>query len=220
MTDTTSIKAPLEITFRGVDEIIAYACPECGTIVTPNSFSGDMVATKEYAATHCVFSCGECRAPMEKKSSLCVICWTAKQDGKEVARFERATKINEAYYNDPVYWEDHEGGMGEGYFVNVDEVRDYCETNDIPLPAYVWACSPVKLEISVDSILEEAFRGHYESARDSLDENAEKKLETFLNAWCEEQDIKSWEVSYALVIELDQPKEEEHGATGGREGTG
>lgn len=204
MSAVTSDQEALELVYRGQGETVAYACPKCGMLITSSMFggadSGDDQARRT-ATEHCQDKLCTCGGVLKTGYSICSACWQKKQDAKELKRFEVAEKLTE--YDGPVYWEDREGSLGDGYFISLDEVLDYCEDNDFPKPAYVWACNPVELSINVENILEGAFQGHHEGARDMLEEGAEEELQSLIGTWCKKQNIKSWEVDYKRAVLLD-----------------
>jgi hypothetical protein len=206
MTVTSSTLA-LELVHRGGDEVVAYACPSCGTVITPTSFGdgqeGQEVA-RALALEHCNRHC-RCSKPIPSNRIICDTCWEADQRVRDLKKFELAEKVYEDGYGAPVYWEGKVGSMGDGYFSGIDEVREHCEDEDEDVPVYVWACNPVDLHIDVDNILESAFQEHYEGARDMLNAEAEEELSLFLNAWCKRQNIRSWQPDFRKAILLDRP---------------
>lgn len=197
----------LELTFRGTADIVAYACPRCGHIVTPESFGGHAEAhalASQLAVDHCNPHC-RCGASISKGRVICSACWERDQRERDAKKYSLAEKLVEADYpDDPIYWRDHTGSMGEGYFGSLDEVRDYCEEEDIELPEYVWACNPVELTIDVDNILESTFQEHHEGARDALAKEAEEELSLLLFNWCERQNICSWQTDFRRAVVLEK----------------
>lgn len=91
-------------------------------------------------------------------------------------------------YEGPVYWEDHGGDYGEGYFSSVEEVREYCEREEVPLPSEgdpAHGCTAHHLQLDAEEILQRAFEDgeHHEDASDSLSIEAQKALEKFIGEW-------------------------------------
>lgn len=198
---------PLELMIRGkeADLPVAYACAVCGIVVSPKTFGGGPGAHEEairLTKEHCFRRC-ECGAEPKKGWTICDVCRDKKEEEREAKKYAIAQKVDEVDYEDPVYWEGHQGSMGDGYFGSTDELRDYCEDEGIEVPAYVWACNPVELSVSVDHVLESAFAEHYEDARDTLSADAEKELETLIASWCKKQNIQSWHTDYTKVVLLD-----------------
>lgn len=204
MTATSPIAA-LELVYRGEDEVVALACPRCGSIFTPLTFGsgeqGREVAEK--LALDCCDRHCRCGVPLSNHRVICKRCWALDQRARDLKKFQLSKKIQENEYDGPVYWEGVDGGsMGGGCFANLDEVREYCTDEDVETPGYVWACTEVKLTINVDNILESAFQEHHEGARDFLAVGAEKELELLLTAWCGRQGIKSWQADFRRAILL------------------
>lgn len=207
MTVSTSTSAALELTYRGRDEVIAYACPRCGVLFSPTIFGGEDPEAHEIAQRFAIEHCDKhCRCGVSIPSSriLCEKCWRSDQITRDLKKFERAEKVEEDAYGDPVFWEGNIGSMGDGYFASLDEVYEHCEDEGIDRPIYVWACNPVPLQIAVDDILESAFQEHFEAARDTLSSAAEMELTDFLLTWCARQNIQSWQPDFRKAILLDQ----------------
>lgn len=217
VTELSSSPTPgMEITYRGKDSVIAISCARCGAIFTPGMFGGGpsaFEAAAKSAADHCAQRYCRCGAKISKSRVLCNNCWDSDQNDRDQRKFELAEKVPSFEYGDPVYWEGHEGSMGDGYFSSLDEVVDYCEDNDISRPSFVWACTRVPLSIDTGRILESAFDEHFEGAMDMLQEGASAELQTFLHDWCQKQNIESWQTDYRRAVLLMEDG-------GGEDGTG
>ena len=200
----------LELTFRGASDVVAYACPRCGQIVSPDAFGGDAEAhalAQSMAVEHCNRHC-RCGLSIPSDRVQCSECWGKDQLGRDKKKFSVASRlVEDDYPDDPVYWEGHMGSMGLGYFENLSELRDYCGSEKLELPDYVWACNPVELHIDVDNILESVFQEHFEGARDLLPVGAEEELSTFLFGWCDRQNICSWQPDFCRAVVLNKDRE-------------
>jgi len=202
---TTPIRC-LELTYRGCDDAVAFACAKCGAIATPGMFGGGphaRAAAQKMAEEHCAQRFCRCGAKISKSQTICRECWDGDQRERDERKFGLADKFLASEYGDPVYWEGHEGSMGDGYFSNVEEVIEYCADSDLTLPTYVWACSRLPFAIDVDMILESAFEQHFEGARDMLSEESRQELQQFLQNWCQKQNIESWQTDYRRAVILE-----------------
>jgi hypothetical protein len=219
---STESSAPLlsclELTYRGCDDTVAFACSKCGAMSTPGMFGGGphaREAAQRMAVEHCMQRYCRCGAKISKSQTVCSACWSADQKERDDRKFSLSNKIYALEYGDPVFWEGHEGSMGDGYFSNVEEVIEYCADNDIDPPTHVWACSNLPFSIDTDSILESAFEQHFEGARDMLSEEARQELEQFLQNWCQKQGIESWQTDYRRSVILG----DENGGVDGNSGS-
>ena len=199
---------PLELVIKGREDEppVAYACPRCGVLFTARKTiaSDDRAALKQEAALHCVkyCSCGNVREyPVYIH---CSACRAEQETEKEQARFEKATKLSVAAYDDPVFWDGHTGSMGEGYFSNVDEVIDYCESEDVAAPEYVWTCTPHEFKMDAETILEHELSKQdmdYE-ALDRIPEKERGLLQAFLDTWSTRQGLVSWHYDCSRAVIL------------------
>jgi hypothetical protein len=189
---------PFELTIKGRDEPIGYACPKCGAVFLVNKSSNERLyesgrkRKQEEAASHCVKDC-PCGKPIEDSYRLrCRACRDQMEADRERALFEKSTKLAIEQYDGPLYWEGHCGGMGDGYFGDVDDLLDYCELEGVDVPEYVWACTRHDLRLDADCIVEHAVSDMYEDAYDHVGQKAIDVLQAYLDAWCKEVAIVSW----------------------------
>lgn len=206
MSPATSIPRPpepFELVIKGTDKPVAFACPECGATYTSLTFGGGehgILAAKHMASVHCHCYCA-CGTSIGPSRTKCDVCWAKALEEKESKVFEKAKKVTlEEYPADKhVYWD---GGIGDGYFLNIDEVLDRCEEEGLEVPKYVWACREVPFAMSADWLIERALEEHGEGARDEIASKDERELQALLDSWCRKQDVKSWEVDYSTAILL------------------
>ncbi len=199
---------PLDIVVKGrEDHPVAFACPRCGTlfILRKNDSTEEVAHRRLEASMHCVKTC-VCGKPIDKHYMLrCGSCIHRMEQEKEQARFEKASKLSlEEYTDAPVYWQGHEGGLGDGYFSGVDEILDYCETEGIEVPEYVWACSPHEFKLDAEDILERELERQemYEGADEDIHEDARERLQAYFNVWTKEQALVGWQSDYSRAILL------------------
>jgi hypothetical protein len=207
---------PLELVISGrVGSLpVAYACAVCGTLFTIGKRDGeeDRVRKKDEAARHCDRAC-ECGNHFEFRGyTKCRPCLDQIADDKEAALHTKATKLEADDYNDPVYWEGHVGGLGDGYFSGVDEVLEYCEDEDIPPPEYVWACSSKEFELDAHAFLErEVDRQElFEDAFDQIGQTRIDSMQAYFNEWTASLDLTTWGCDYSRAVLLTPAPSNDH----------
>ncbi len=186
---------PIELTIRGTDEVVAFACPKCSRICNqhlenPVSISADDLRRKKLrlddahqaAERCCDRRCERCKTPIgsirDTPYIYCKSCLAEHEREKEAAKYAKATKIDEADYSGWVNWEDR--GYNNGYFESIDDLREWAAGEGISFPKYVYACSTMNVpsRLDADDILctvlenDEAF----EDAIDCLDVDGLQKL--------------------------------------------
>jgi hypothetical protein len=196
----------LELIVRGYDKTVAFACGKCGSLFVPKELGEeDREQLRETATNHCFKRC-KCGQPLDRQYwGICSACSAKEAVDKEQNRFDKAKKLNvDQYPYQPVYWEGHIGGMGEGYFSGVEELIDYCEEEGLKMPEYVWACSSSEFKLDADTILESELASQevYEDAYDNISDEDKSALDTFLKDWAKKQNIVSWQVDYAQAVLL------------------
>lgn len=198
---------PLEVVIRGRDAPVAYACPKCGILqlLAKNDSAEEVERKRNEAAAHCMKVC-VCGNTLDYHYYLrCKECRDKAEREKERKKFEKAEKLAlEQYSDDPVYWEGHEGGLGDGYFSSVDEVLDYCEQEGRAVPEYVWACASRDFTLDGDSIIERELEKQemYDDAGDDIGDEARTRLQAYLDVWTKEVNLHSWSPDYKRAVLL------------------
>lgn len=105
--------------------------------------------------------------------------------------FDKATKIDAKDYTGWVSRPGHD--EDEAYFESVEALLVYCADNELPRPAFVWACKSFALHVNADFILEQALEEHAENAGDSITTTEVERLQAFLDEWAAKQDVVSWD---------------------------
>lgn len=115
----------------------------------------------KYVADQCCrsYNCRACGKELDKYHTICDLC-------SEKENFEKAEKIPLSEYQGWVFWEGYK--YNEGFAHNFNEIRDFCEEKQIPLPEYVWACDEVIFGLDADSILQNSYEEAHEDAIDQL----------------------------------------------------
>jgi predicted RNA-binding Zn-ribbon protein involved in translation (DUF1610 family) len=189
----------LELVVRGKEQAVAFACPSCGAV-----FPSRVEGAENLAREHCSRFC-RCGAALFDGLSLCTSCTDKERADRESRLFETAKKVSvEDYPDEPVYWEGQAGSMGLGFFLNIDELLDYCEEEELDHPKYVWACTPRPLQVLTGDVLEAAIYEH-NVGLDDLDACALGNLETFLATWCKEQNLRTWFPDFERAVLLLGP---------------
>lgn len=205
MTAAVTIPAPPEpfpLVIQGTAKPVAYACPGCGALFTTYMFGGGPSsdpAAKHMASTHCHRFCG-CGASLNKSRTKCDACWGQSLAEREKKVFEKAKRLTiEEYPNQAVYWD---GGIGDGLFLNIDDLLDRCEEEGVDLPEYAWAAKEVPLAMNADWLIERALEEHGEGAREEIADKNVPELQNLLDSWCTRQDLKSWQPDYTTAVLL------------------
>ncbi len=190
-----------ELTFRGEDKPVLYACGTCGTVFSPKSFfatEGLSRATARRLADEC---CAQrhcaCGREIEKH-------WTACQPCRERRKLLKAKVIGAGEYTGPVYSDGVSGDWTEGYSSDLDALHEYCHDHEEPLPAYVHPCTSQLLQLDAERILESATDDMHEDAADQI-VDADDVYE-FVKAFNEKQTCTTWysDTSEIIVIEAER----------------
>ena len=193
---------PYELVIKGMDKPVAFACKTCGATYTSATFGGGELgetAARHMATVHCFHRC-VCGAEIGPSRTKCDECWNKTLAEKAEKVFDRAKKVTlEDYPSDqPVYWD----GLGDGYFLHIDELLDRCEEEGLEVPPYVWSCKEVPFRMEADWLLERALDSHGEGALQEIADKETEELQRLLDEWCARQDVKSWQVDYSTAVLL------------------
>jgi hypothetical protein len=121
---------------------------------------------------------------------------------REKERFEKAIKIPESEWAGSVYSEGH--GWNDGYFNDIDDLKECLEDEDAAEIEYVWACDEeASCYLDLDRILESATEDTHEDFRiDDL--NGLEELKLAINKFNElNKDQVSWNINFKKAIILD-----------------
>lgn len=190
---------------RGTDRVCAFACPSCGCVYP---VKGDESVALQLAQACCARGCIDCGKDVSPGWSRCVRCFHALQAPSEQGAVHSARKVLAEEYDDPVCWPGHVGSFGAGYFEDVSELLDYCEDHDVPVPGWVWACTPVPLRVDAQEVIDRALEEHHEGASEWLLSNGVRDLQEALDAWCKRQLVQTWLLDHSCIVVLDAEAEE------------
>lgn len=186
-----------ELTFRGEDEAVLYACGECGRVFSPKIYA----CTDERAHHEARRAAEECCAPrycacgveIEKPWTACATC-------RERHSLERAAIVTD--YTGPVQSDQVSGSeWGDGYSSNVAELLEYCDGDK---PAYCWPCIASPLRLDLDNILERACDDQHEDASDEI--VGADALGKAIDAFNAAQTCVTYYLDRTSVIVLDQER--------------
>lgn len=127
-----------------------YYCGKC-----------NIVHRGKVAADECCkdWRCKRCNVECDKFRTLCKDCWHLDRNEKDAAVMEKAELVEG--YNGFVH-SLKLAGPQDGYFPDLDELIEYCETHDIEPPEFVHCCKPTVLCVHVSDILERLEDNGYE----------------------------------------------------------
>lgn len=143
--------------------IKGYECEKCGATY---AFEGQAdYCCKEY-------HCRECGCKTPKGWIICDKC-------REKEKYEKAKKMT---YEE--YIKEYSGNMvvfGDDYYSEIEDVLEYCESNEIETPKYVWGTSKGTVELDADVIEENALSDTFEDA--AFSKKGMEELRTFIAEW-------------------------------------
>ena len=187
-------------------EIKAYKCSKCGAAYITKQSANECCEPK---------FCEDCgiEIPINKyyASKVCDSCktkrWAEEFDQKEKKRYVKAIKCKYQECPDEhkimMYSESY--GYDEGYFYDIDELIEYCESEDIRVPDYCWSTEQINMSIDADSIIENACEELFEDAESHIDNSDRKELQEFLNKWCAKQTATTtYGVCYKYAIKVEK----------------
>jgi len=193
---------PIELCERGSDEIVAYACGKCGSVVGSTSMHGDVA--REMASRHCgPWLCRVCGVEHDwSHQTICHDCWRKSRAEREAerdeARFAKATHVAAAEYDGPVADGD------EGFWQTIGDAVDELEDDGGEVPAYFWACTEDALKLDANGIIESALEDHHEDAGENISGKDECRLQALLDEWCDTVNVTTWNVDYSRAVVVER----------------
>ena len=188
-----------ELTFRGSDSPIIYACGQCGSLHSPKVYAGreDIAhqAARNAAEDCCTPRHCACGAEIHRYWTVCNPC--------RLRRKLTAATIT-AEYNGPVYADGVRGEWGEGYSSDIYNLRQSCDDYEDEVPAYCWPCTGKPLRLDVGDIIETACEEHHEDAADQIVgyDDLRAAIERFNAA----QTCVTYYPDYSRIIILDRER--------------
>lgn len=179
---------PIPFTREGGEEVELWGCGNCGNIYN-----------EEERARHCYdcapTECKICGDRLEPRS-YCPTCSLARRIANQQEAFEKAEKIEEHAYSDPVFYD------GD-YYPDAVSFVDYLEDDDIP--EWVWASREMQPILDGQEVLEhvEESAGPFDNM-DGIQWTDEKELFEFIKSWMSKQTFRWFEEDRTRAIILDR----------------
>jgi hypothetical protein len=139
--------------------------------------------------------------------------WAEKSMEMDSAEYRERSRLRMEYSRlikaEPVAWTgwvfcDGCGG-NEGYFDNVEELREHCECEDIPVPSWCHATTEQPFSFDIFDALDNYLNDeHHEEAHDQLE--GWDELEAFWKAWAAKQTLKSYYPDYSKAVVIDEAR--------------
>jgi len=134
-------------------------------------------------------------------------CREKSEQEAENKRYVKAVKCSHVECPDDkkemMYSESY--GYNDGYFTDFDDLIEYCESEDIPVPDYCWSTTQIDMSMDADSLIDSAYKELYEDAEDNISDEDRKELQNFLDKWCEKQSsISAYSVDYKYAIKVEK----------------
>jgi len=127
---------PFELYTKSGKSAGIWACGECRIVAH----------TKEQAEKCCKpYQCKHCGVECKKYWTVCDDCRRKADRAREEQRFEKATKITPGLWQGGMIYAGDGMGWRDGYFTDFEELEDWCASEDVPLPNYVWNCTGEKI---------------------------------------------------------------------------
>lgn len=115
----------------------------------------------------------------------------------------RLVKAEVVDWSDWVYSDDV-SGYNDGYFESVDALREHCESDDTPIPAYCFSTKEQPFAFDIFDALENYLNDeHHEEANDQI--KGWDELSKFWDEWSKKQTLKSYFVDFSKVVVIDRP---------------
>lgn len=134
-------------------------------------------------------------------------CWDKREAENERKRYEKAKKYTfescpedscKMFFLD-LYEYDN------GYFDDLDNLKDYCNDNDIPVPEYIWGTTEKSLSMDAYDIVSNKLEDWYEDAFDRIDDKWLQELQKALDKFCDECGVGNcYDVDYRTCILIDE----------------
>jgi hypothetical protein len=195
-----------EVVLKDSGEVVGHACGLCGTVYSDRAPDG-------IAARCCLCSvCGRegkvwHGKDMPRRDHRA--CWERQERERraaEDAKFRvpppEGMALDETWTRF-VSWADH--GPQDGYFPNVGDLLAWCEEEGVEPPLWVHRCAPRHLAVDADSVIESACDEMHEDAAGDCDRTG---LQELLDAWCEAQEVTSWDAEPGVAVPVRRPESE------------
>lgn len=92
------------------------------------------------------------------------------------------------------------------FFEDLATALDWYDSEGLPRPTQLALCEQEGFGIDARSIVEDALVDHHEEACGSISDAAMRRLQAFLDEWCQEQCVWSW---FPTTTMVDVPPRDE-----------
>jgi len=203
---------PLVLVVQGTEKPCGYACPTCKKVYVSayDDPSEKAMATVRDVAQRCCAEkvcqdCGKISGDSKYVYTVCAECRAKNDAEREAKRFEKAKKVPLSDYDgETLYWE-------ENYYNDVWELYDHCVDNteegeEPDFPEYVWACKRVPFTLDADRMVsDECEYNHHDEAYDRIPRSEIADLQVFLDGWCEQQGVTTYEQDTGTAVLIPPP---------------
>lgn len=152
----------------------------------------------EDGAVRCC-TCHRCHTPSK---GLCDICKKEYERLGEERRVQNSKLVSYGLYDEEKLYDLER----DRFFSDLEELYDFYEELQVPLPLYVYGVVPKELALDAGEILHDFFEGFDD---DSLRDDAENSLQPILDRWCKKQNKASNYYEPDLTTRVEVPKRDE-----------
>jgi len=161
-----------------------FFCPQCFVVGRNREIVEECCAPK--VCTRCGVE-----FPRNWLGNTCSRCQGVDFEERLQRAWDAAPKIDGDAWDGPIVT-DHGEGSGDGYWSDLDSLRDWLEEEDLTLAdVRCYATQPIKMRMDADAIVEWSLDDHYEGAYDDISDTAKAELQALLDAWCEKHGVTS-----------------------------
>lgn len=199
---------PIELTVRGKDEVIAFACGKCHIVASsPKQYVGDdaVEQARESARLHCGPWLCACGAGRDRYASKCRACRDVEADTRSAeqtaAALAKAKRVAIDAYDVAMVYDDD-----ASEYLWVDTLRDRIADGDAP--SHVFGCTEVRFRLDAEDVITSELESgdHHEGAGEWLEKGATEALQKALDEWAKEYagSVVSYVPDYSVVIWLGE----------------
>lgn len=190
MSEPTKYPEPIELTRRGSDEVVAYACGTCGNV------HQDIRIARHCHIPH---TCA-CGAECERHYIICPACMSRDRTARETKRIAGAARVPLAEYDFEYVWFD---GNENGTHVD-DAPEEAAERGE----TFAWACyRSAWPHIDATDLIESAFEDYHDAVRERLPVSTLQKL---LDEWIASLgECTAYQQDDKRIVDLPPPEDDD-----------
>ncbi|MCK5608273.1 hypothetical protein KAR91_40705 [Candidatus Pacearchaeota archaeon] len=170
-------------------EFIMHQCENCG-----------MRHFEKERAEKCCY-CIHCGKPKGHKYGN-LDCENCKKDQWRQRDIDKENKAKLIKYDPKLVYHDN----NENWLYDDDCLYDYLDSrDDDEIPEHLFVSERIEFNINAEDIIENAIVDeHHEDAMDDIAREETRKLQKYLDKWCEEQNISSWSQSMKQKVSVKE----------------